>query len=75
MSNNLPKCPRCNGSKWVKGLVGGIYECPDCWAHEQKCLNKEINEFVTGFGIAKESTKNKRGRPPKSKGFNHGQED
>jgi hypothetical protein len=68
MSNDLPKCPRCNGSKWVKGLVGGIYECPDCWAHEQ-------NQLELKKSVCIQSHKPRRGRPPKSEGFNHGQED
>jgi hypothetical protein len=28
-------CPTCKGSKWVRGLVGGVYECPDCWTYAQ----------------------------------------
>ena len=32
------KCPRCEGRKWIRGLVGGVYECPDCWAFEEKIL-------------------------------------
>lgn len=41
MDNETPKCPRCNGSKWIRGLVGGIYDCPDCWEFEetQRLLN------------------------------------
>lgn len=60
--HTIDVCSTCKGSKWVRGLVGGVYECPDCWMHEQNkaIINETVNDAPELTAVIK-----KKGRPRK----------
>lgn len=65
--HNAKVCPTCSGSKWVRGFVGGVYDCPDCWIFEQNnvVIEDNIIEMPKRKGRSKKGMEN--GRKEKTK--------
>ena len=60
-----PKCSRCNGRKWIRGLVGGIYECPDCWEFEEN--QRLFGDYINNNSLNTDKPKRKYVRKEKTK--------